>query len=276
MNYYNLIAGLPDLQQDDAKGIPSLLDFKNELLDLLSKSDSRLMLLLFSRYDNQNLLAFQKNKEAELDPKGNLTAEDWTQLFDLIAEGEKFSDSRLLSYVKTFLDTDLEELSHTKGIAPEDHLAALYFEYAMKSGNKFLNNWFEFNLNVNNILTAVICRKHGFDQLKMVIGHNEVAKALRHNHTRDFGLGLLFEDFEVVLRIAEEPNLLEREKKLDALKWSWLEENTFFEYFSIEKVLAYVLKIEMLERWKMLSFEEGALIFRDLLISLKKEVNIKA
>ncbi len=48
-----------------------------------------------------------------------------------------------------------------------------------------------------------------------------------------------------------------REKKVDLLKWEWLEEHTFFKPFDIESVFAYLLKLEMIERWVMLDKATG-------------------
>jgi hypothetical protein len=39
--------------------------------------------------------------------------------------------------------------------------------------------------------------------------------------------------------------------------------------------LAYVLKIEMLERWKPLSVEKGTQIFRELLVGMKEGVKFE-
>ena len=52
----------------------------------------------------------------------------------------------------------------------------LYYEYAMKCGNKFVADWFELNLNINNVLTAITCRKYGFDKANYIVGHNEIAR----------------------------------------------------------------------------------------------------
>jgi hypothetical protein len=86
----------------------------------------------------------------------------------------------------------------------------------------------------------------------------------------------LFEYTEEVIKLAEDTDLLEREKKIDALKWDWLDEHTFFNYFSIERILAYVLRIEMLQRWRVLSVESGSQIFRELLLSMKEGIKINA
>jgi Protein of unknown function (DUF2764) len=233
------------------------------------------MKLVFAKYDNVNFLTYLDNKDADLNKLGNLNTADWEQLIALLQEVENPKDSRLLPYYQVFYQKIGNEKTTDEGFSSEDQLASLYFEYAMQNNNQFLSAWFEFNLNINNILTATACRKHGFDQRNMVIGSNEIATAIKNSNARDFGLAGVFDQLDVVLRISEENDLLEREKKIDALKWAWLEENTFFNYFSIEKVLAYVLKIEMLERWKPLSVEKGTQIFRELLVGMKEGVKFE-
>jgi len=85
--------------------------------------------------------------------------------------------------------------------------------------------------------TAIACRKHDFDPKAMIIGQNEISNTIRQSNARDFGLSGMFDQLEVLMRIAEETDLLEREKKIDALKWEWLDENTFFHYFGWKKYL---------------------------------------
>jgi len=275
MNYYCLIAGLPDIQAEDIKNSSSLAELRNELQEQLSVTDYKLLELIFAKYDNQNFLSFLDKKEAVFNKLGNLQRTDWEQLITLLQEVENPKDKRLQPYITEFYRTFGHEKTNAEGISNIDFLSTLYFEFAMKNENTFLSSWFEFNLNINNILLAIACRKHGFDQRKLVIGNNEIAQAIKTSSARDFGLSGLFSQLEIVLRISEENDLLEREKKIDALKWAWLEENTFFNYFSIEKILAYVLKIEMLERWKPLSVEKGTQIFRDLLAGMKEGVKFE-
>ncbi len=275
MNYYCLVAGLPDIQAEETKSVVSLFDLKSDLLNELSSEDVKLLRLLFAKYDNENLLTYLQNQESDLNPAGNLNSQDWKELIALMKEFEKPVDTRLLPYIHTYYTNQSDDSFGTEAISREDYLSALYYEYAMKSPNKFVNKWFEYNLNINNLLTAIACRKYGFDIKNLVIGNNEVASVLRQSNARDFGLTGLFDDFETILRIAEESDLMEREKKIDALKWAWLEEHTFFNFFSVEKVLAFVLKIEMIERWKMLSIDKGEQIFRELLAELKQGVQFE-
>ena len=65
---------------------------------------------------------------------------------------------------------------------------------------------------------------------------------------------------------------MEREQKIDALKWQWLEDNTLFCYFTVEEVLVHYLKAQMLNRWNILTAEEGEGVFREIIDNLKKDV----
>lgn len=270
MNYYCLIAGLPDIHQEDTKTTASLAEWKTDLLEQLNNNDAALLRLLFAKYDNDNLLTYLVDKDADLNSLGNLTTEDWEQLIQLMQEAEHPNDERLLGYVPHFYHSYNDEKVIAEGLSREDYLSSLYYQYAMTSDNEFLRKWFGFNLDVNNILTAITCRKHGFDPRKYIIGSNEIAHAIRHSNARDFGLAGMFDQLDLIFRLAHEQDLLEREKKIDALKWAWLEENTFFNYFTVEKVLAFVLRMEMIDRWKLLSVEKGAKVFRQLLEKMKE------
>lgn len=276
MNYYCLIAGLPDLHAEDTKAISSLYTLKEEMLQEVSREDAKLVKLIFSSYDNTNFLLYLKNKEAALNPLGNITAEDFNSLIATNNEEAGIVRKHIVpKYIQQFYLNTIDETFQFDGVSYEDYLAGLYYNHASSLSNEFLRRWFEYNLNINNTLTAVICRKHGFNHKQMIIGNNEVAESIRQSNARDFGLTGLFSDYEAVNRIAEEADLLEREKKIDALKWSWLEENTFFKYFSVEKVLVYILKVQMLERWKLLSIEKGTEIFRQMVGELKKGVSFE-
>ena len=276
MNYYCYIAGLPDIQIDNQKSIPAQEEILDELKQILSKGDMALLDLLRLKYDNANLLKFLANRDAELNPLGNLTSQDWAELIELIDNSDERNpvrDARLLKYMLDFYTTIRNEQSEEKIDFAEDFLAALYYKYGMQCKNKFVADWFEFNLNINNILTALTCRKYGWDIKSAIVGDNVVAETIRNSvSARDFNLKAEIDYFDALMSISETANLLDREHRIDALKWNWLEENTFFSSFSIEKVLSFWLRCELMHRWDNLSMEEGAEIFRQMINDLKKDV----
>ena len=276
MNYYCYIAGLPDIQIDNQKSIPDQEEILDELKQLLSKGDMALLDLLRLKYDNDNLLKFLANRDAELNPLGKLTSQDWAELIELIDNSDERNpvrDARLLKYMLEFYTTIRNEQSEEKIDFAEDFLAALYYKYGMQCKNKFVADWFEFNLNINNILTALTCRKYGWDIKSAIVGDNVVAETIRNSvSARDFNLKAEIDYFDALVSISETANLLDREHRIDALKWNWLEENTFFNAFSIERVLSFWLRCELMHRWDNLSMEEGAEIFRQMINDLKKDV----
>ena len=272
-NYYCLVTGLPELSLEDGKLSYTVANFKTEIYPELSKSDKKLIDLFYLKFDNQNLLALLKDKEAVVDTSlGNFSAEE---LLDVIAsfKEETAPDKKFPSYFYEFAELYLNTPEEER-FGLEDKLHGFYFHYAMKCGNKFVSEWFELNLNVNNILAAMAARKYKMDVAKVSVGTNMVAEALRTSNARDFGLADDLEYFEQLTRINDTVDLVEREKKIDLLKWNWMDDNTFFNYFTIERIFVFLMKLEMIERWVSLDKEKGNEMFRKLIDQLKDEVQI--
>lgn len=274
--YYYLVSGLPDISLDDGKLAYTVADFKAEMEATLSAKDQKLIDLFFLKYDNANLLACLKEADAPLDPRGRITREEFEAVYKALKEEEKLPKNEAIpAYHVTFIQRYLaEEQNEQKGekaqVSWEDQLAALYYEAAMKAPNPFVAGWFELNLNINNVLTAITCRKYGFDKSLYIVGHNEIAEQIRTSNARDFGLSDAVEYLPELQRIAEETDLYARERKIDLLKWKWLEEQTFFKTFDLERVFAYLLQLEMIERWVNLDKARGEQTFRELVGAMKK------
>jgi hypothetical protein len=62
---------------------------------------------------------------------------------------------------------------------------------------------------------------------------------------------------------------VDREFKLDLYKWQFIDEKTFFNYFTIEKILAYIRKLFIAERWYGLEKEKGRTMFNKIFEELK-------
>ena len=275
-NYYCLVAGLPDLLPDDQKLQRSLLEFKTELEENLRASDLKLISIFFQKFDNENLLKLLGNPEAILNPLGTLNQSDLLDIIQLFKDSDTPNDARIPSHFYQFLPAFLENKPLFQGISWEDQLTSLYFKAATNSTNTFISKWFEFNLNVVNVLTALNCRKFNFNIEEAVIGNNEVAKTLRTSHSKDFGLVPIFPEISDLIRIADEDNLLERERKIDLLRWQWLEEQSVFNYFDLERLFVYLLRVEMLERWTALDKQSGEQVFRQMIAGIQDSFEFPA
>ena len=148
-------------------------------------------------------------------------------------------------------------------------------ETGLKANNRFIKAWFAFNQDMNNVLVAQICRKHGFDPKQQIVGQGEVAEHLRtHTTQKDFGLNEVMDDPQELLALAQIENLMTREKTMDAIRFEWLQSRTEFDFFSAEMVFAYYLEAVMLHRWSLLTIEEGERVFRELVADMKKGVKL--
>jgi hypothetical protein len=272
-NYYCLVTGLPELSLEDGKLSYTVANFKTEIYPELSKADKKLVDLFYLKFDNRNLLTLLKDKEASVDTSlGNYSADELLSVIASIKE-ETAPDKKFPAYFYEFAELYLNTPDEERwGL--EDKLHGFYYNHAMKSGNPFVSAWFELNLDVNNILAAMTARKYKMDVAKVPVGENLVAEALRSSNARDFGLADDLEYFEQLVRINDTVDLVEREKKIDLLKWNWMEDNTFFNYFTIEKIFVFLMKLEMIERWVSLDKEKGNELFRQLIDQLKDEVQI--
>lgn len=267
--YYYLISGLPELQLDDQKLKLSLADFKTELSNNLSEADLKLTGYFFMQFDNENLLKLLKDREAEINPLGNLSREQLLDIIFQLNENEEVRQANIYSYYKKFIPAYQSEQDLYPQMSWNDQLTSLYFDYASSCQNEFIAEWYAFNLNITNILAAVNCMKYGFDRESAIVGTGEISEAIRTSNSRDFGLAPVFPEVDEVLRIAEEPELYERERKIDLLKWNWLEENGFFHYFDVEHLFIYLLRLELLERWVRLEKETGLQVFREMIGELQ-------
>lgn len=270
--YYCLVAGLPDISLDDGKLSYSVSDFKAELYPDLSAQDRKLIDLFYLKFDNTAILKLLKNKDAVIEDKGNFSAEELLQLIEAVREGDT-PDKKYPSYQVNFVSQYLQ-LSQDELYRADDLLAALYYSYGMSSNNAFIASWFEFNLNLNNILAALAARKYKLEVSSVIVGATSICEQLRTSNARDFGLNETLEYFEALQRIADIEELVEREKKVDMLKWKWLEDESFFHYFTIERIFVFLMQLEMIERWISLDKEKGNELFRKMIQDLKNEVQI--
>ena len=273
--YYYLVAGLPELTLEDSKLSYTVADFKAELYPDLSDEDRRLIDLFYLKFDNANVLKLLKDKDAAIDPRGNYSAEELAEFISSLKEGDEIADAVFPSYLSTFI-SEYFNVTAEDDFLHEDRLAALYYEYAMKCKNKFVSSWFAFNLTMNNILVALTARKFKMDIAPLIVGDTDVCEALRTSGARDFGLTGEVDFLDQLVKISETEELVEREKKIDQLRWNWMEEATFFNYFTVERLFVFLLQLEMIERWISLDKEKGNQLFRSIIATLKDEVQIPA
>ena len=268
--YHYLIAGFPDLFFDDSKVSVNLNEFRSLLEENLPEDDVNIIRLHFYRYDNQNILIKLQDKGDSYDQRGNLSEADIEALFNAVKEG---SDSAYFlgipSYLGKFVEAFKADIPLFEGKSWELQLSELYYDYVTSQSNVFVRNWFLFERDMQNILTAGQCRKYNMSVEKQLIGQSEIVEKLSRSNARDFGLDNEFPFVEAILKTIEEDDLREYEKKIDRIKWDYLDDAVFFHFFTIEKLFSFVVRLSIIERWLSLDKETGKELLNELLNNLE-------
>lgn len=257
MDYIAFIAGLPEISWDDRKLSLTVAEFREQARDYIRGKDEKLLDLFFLPNDNAQVLRLLEKQE----PSAALhTVYPLKQLEEQVQE----PDRSLPAYLDRFI-VDFKEEHLKYEVSPENVLSWMYYDYMMASDNRLVSRYAEFSMNLKNLVTAVNSRKYGRDLAKEVIGENDFAVALRTSNSKDFGLSLDYPYVEKVIALMETDNLVERERGIDLLIWNFLDEAVVFEYFSIERVISYLLKLMIVERWSRMSTETGRRVFMELI-----------
>jgi hypothetical protein len=258
---------------EDSKFPSTLEQFKSELDHELTREDYNLIRLLFLPYDHENLIEYLLKKDDKPNPRGNFTNEDFEEQVSrlhAILEQEPLLPLYMIDFIRDFEDEEKE--------IPEENfemiLAEGYYSYVSQVDNDFLRKWFEFEQDANNILTAVISRKYNRDLSKEIVGETPVTQELIATRKKSQEIMTDNDYLDSLLQIAEEEDFYLRERKVDLLKWDYLDEHTFFHYFTIEKVIGYLIKLFIVFRWKVLDKDTGREMFEKLIHDLESSYEL--
>lgn len=280
--YYYLVATLNDYSLDgDSKSL-DFVSIRSEINENLSSKDRNLLDTLLTYYDIHNLLSFLDSRSNQFSPMGNYSKEEIEQLMEIFEEiahrkedqqDDQQPQERIIKLSPVFRDAirafedakfaSKREIDTTKDIA--SILFTLYYRSLQKSGNKLVKQWGEFDRNIKNISAAYSARERKADVSKIIIGDGEVCQSILTNGKESDFLITGLDYLEEVIKLLGSDDILKKERGLDLLRWKRLDEMTTFDYFTIDYILAYVLKITMISRWLLLDQKIGREMF-DMII----------
>ena len=256
MDYIAFIAGLPDITWDDRKLSLTVEEFRVQLADYISGKDKKMIDLFFLPNDNAQVLRLLNKQEVNIDLK---TVYSTKVLEDEVQETENLLPTYLSEFITDFKDEHLRY-----DVSPENVFSWMYYNYMMKADNSLVKEYAEFSMNLKNLVTALNVRKHDLEIEKEIIGNNEFSIALRTSNAKDFGLSMDYPFVEKVITLMDNDNLVERERGLDLIIWNFLDEAVTFEYFSLERVISYMLRLMIIERWSKMDSESGRKVFMEM------------
>ena len=269
--YYYLVAGLRDWALDsDTKGF-DVREIIDEIVGELTKSDREAVRLLYAYYDCENIIA-RRAKRERFNELGNLTTEEVSAVF----EDRHYSllPRRVAETVKLYVEADDEDRDEeiVLDASFERAIFEAYYRDLAESNSSFLNAWGAFDRNLRNIAAAIAAREAGRAVADVTIGDGDIVEQLKRSSAADFGLrGELPYVDSVIAAVSDEKNIVEKERKIDAIRWAEAESITCFDFFNVNYILSYLVKVNIVARWTLLSPEVG----REMLNRLIKELDAK-
>ena len=269
--YYYLVAGLREWTLDsDTKGF-DVREIVDEILAELSKSDRAAVKLLYAYYDCENIIAHRAKRERH-NALGNLSREEIDEMF--ASRNYDALSKNVAQVVKYFNEADDEDRDEEQVITEsfERALFDAYYKDLAASKCSFLSAWGEFDRNLRNIAAALAAREAGRSVADVVVGGGDVVEQLKHSSAADFGLrGELQYIDSVIAAVSDEKNIVEKERKIDKVRETYAWEIAVFDFFNINFILSYLVRVNIVARWMLLSPEVG----REMLDRLMNDLDAK-
>ncbi len=267
-NYYTLVAGLREYTLDsDTKGFDAR-EIVDEILAEISSSDADAVRLLYGYYDCENIIALRAGRAA-YNPLGNLSREELAEEI----EAPQRLPKAVAKVVRMYAEPDSEEFEGADfSMSFEKALWTAYYDVCSRSKCRFIREWSTFDRTLRNVAAAAVARTIDRPIEEVTVGDGEIVKQLRRSSAADFGLrGEVSYLDAVIAAVNDEQNLVEKEHKIDLIRWEHASEAATFDYFNINAIISYLVKINIVARWALLDPKRG----REMLDRIMAELDSK-
>ena len=178
---------------------------------------------------------------------------DWRQ-------GDKSLEDYLHQVKELLSEKDQETLKLIEDGFNKEKIGLEFYKEALASRSTFIQEFFQFDLNVRNAKVRYLNQALGRDPQKDVL-------SLVDPDAEDQGIEVEEPEFKEAARlqaILEGKDILARERGIDDLYWDKIDEITLFDYLNFSKVLGLVVKMMIIRRWLLLDEEAGRAMFKRL------------
>lgn len=267
-NYYYLITSLPELSLQDKSLDFTGVSFREHIIEFLTDADLETIRPLDYVYDIRNLAGLAGGGRYEHDERGFYSEED--------LKAGLTAPEMLPSFMEAFIYETNKHRDSTGYKELLNDLTARFIAWARDLENPFLKMWFDFDHNLRNILAGLNCRKFEYDIENEVLGGHFEARKIIRNKDRDFGLEKVIDYVETAVANFHESDIALREAAIDQMRWDYIESLEEAHHFDLENVMAYALKIRLIERNLKGNSESGRLQLDHMLKSIVKGYGLPA
>lgn len=267
-NYYCLVAGLREYTLEaDNKGF-NAREVIDEIREELNKRDRRSLELFYGYYDIENIISLKAGR-SRFNTLGNFSREELEQQLERPTKLPGYIADVLRAYAESDEEEEMESAKFDTTLPLERNLYAAYYKACAASGCRYVREWAEFDRTLRNVCAAYAARRNGQEVAGVVVGRDEITGALSRSSASDFGLkGELDYLDEVMSAVVDEQNLVEKEHKIDRIRWSMSDTIAVGDYFNINTILSYLSKLNIVQRWFALDERVGRAMYDELIASL--------
>jgi hypothetical protein len=135
----------------------------------------------------------------------------------------------------------------------ENTLGAEFYDKVAKSKNRFIRDYFDFDGRLRNMKVNYLAKRLGKK------GENYLVELPESD----------FEEEQQIKAILEDVDFVDREQKMDELKWEKASDIARMDYFNMNAILAFLVKAKTVQRWAELDPIKGEVMFKKLVKEIR-------
>ena len=180
-----------------------------------------------------------------------------------ITTGWKFGERGPQDYIDEIVslcsDKDKALIDFLMSGYAEENLNADFYAEALTHRDRFIREYFKFDLNVRNAKVKYLNKALGRPaDLDVLTFSEEAPQPVLDAVDEEFEEAA---DLETILN---GDDILSRERGIDDLMWEKIDNLTIFNYFDIDAILGFVTKLNIVARWYKLDEQTGREMFKKL------------
>ena len=135
----------------------------------------------------------------------------------------------------------------------EDSLGAEFYDKAAKSKNRFIREYFDFDGRLRNMKVEYLAKRLGKTSDSYLVELPEAD----------------FDEEKQIQDILADADFVDREQRMDNLKWEKASDIARMDYFNMNAILAFLVKAKTVQRWAELDPDKGEEMFHKLVKEIR-------
>ena len=270
-NYYYLFSSLPELTFNEKTDYRELYYLFEESMEILAEEDKISMTYVRYPIDNANAIHLLEGREEKFMNGGNYSLKELKSEIETLDTLPLYMVQFLQMYKQfqaPFNNQNLIDLLNEMFYSQVLKIIDSNFDRETSQESDFIKLWYGFERDLKNVLTVQECNLHNISierretfrlsqkKGQLLSGDYDITNSLLHSKAYDYSLTGALTWMPSVLKLKSE-NIEQYEKEILMIKLDMLDEFTEGETFSLNLILSFFIKLQLLIRWSSLDEVSG-------------------